>query len=109
MSARSCHSVTGIKRSKVTVLGQSAGALSASHHYLNENFTTVARAAVRIRLPHYIRSASSHGGITRRSSNLELVLQLPSLMVTVQLLLGPSSQTTRDLAPRPRQITRSLA
>ncbi|KAF8505638.1 extracellular triacylglycerol lipase precursor [Russula emetica] len=31
---------------KVTVLGQSAGALSASHHYLNEKFSTVARAAI---------------------------------------------------------------
>ncbi|KAI0251263.1 esterase 1 [Lactifluus subvellereus] len=32
--------------SKVTVFGQSAGALSTSYHYLNENFTTVARAAI---------------------------------------------------------------
>ncbi|KAI9466877.1 esterase 1 [Lactarius psammicola] len=31
---------------KVTLFGESAGALSASHHYLNENFTTVARAAI---------------------------------------------------------------
>ncbi|KAI0307297.1 esterase 1 [Multifurca ochricompacta] len=31
---------------KVTVFGQSAGALSASYHYLNENFSTVARAAI---------------------------------------------------------------
>ncbi|KAI0284358.1 Alpha/Beta hydrolase protein [Russula aff. rugulosa BPL654] len=31
---------------KVTVFGESAGALSASHHYLNENFSTVARAAI---------------------------------------------------------------
>ncbi|KAH9077320.1 esterase 1 [Lactarius deliciosus] len=30
---------------KVTLFGESAGALSASHHYLNENFTAVARAA----------------------------------------------------------------
>jgi hypothetical protein len=109
LSARFSYPVTGFKRRKVTVFGESAGALSASHHYLNENFSTVARAAVRPRLPHYARSASSHGGTTRRFSNLELVLPLPSLMVTAQLLLGCSSQTTRDLAPRPRQITRSLA
>jgi hypothetical protein len=32
---------------KVTVFGESAGALSTSYHYLNENFTAVARAAVR--------------------------------------------------------------
>ncbi|KAH9045548.1 esterase 1 [Lactarius pseudohatsudake] len=31
---------------KVTLFGESAGALSASHHYLNENFTAVARAAI---------------------------------------------------------------
>ncbi|KAI9448172.1 esterase 1 [Lactarius indigo] len=31
---------------KVTLFGESAGALSASHHYLNENFITVARAAI---------------------------------------------------------------
>ncbi|KAH9999287.1 Alpha/Beta hydrolase protein [Russula vinacea] len=31
---------------KVTVYGQSAGALSAFYHYLNENFSTVARAAI---------------------------------------------------------------
>ncbi|KAI0284362.1 extracellular triacylglycerol lipase precursor [Russula aff. rugulosa BPL654] len=31
---------------KVTVFGESAGALSASFHYLNENFSTVARAAI---------------------------------------------------------------
>lgn len=97
------------KRSKVTLFGQSAGALSASHHYLNENFSTVARAAVRIHLPHYGRSASSHGGTTRRFFNLERVLLFPSLMVTAQLLLGCSSRTTRGLAPRPRQITPSLA
>lgn len=81
--------------------------MSASHHYLNENFSTVARAAVRTRLLHYPRLISCRA--TRRFSNLELVLPFPSLMVTVQLLLGCSSQTTRDLAPRPRQITRSLA
>jgi hypothetical protein len=32
---------------KVTVSGESAGALSASYHYLNEDFATLARAAVR--------------------------------------------------------------
>ncbi|KAI9512213.1 extracellular triacylglycerol lipase precursor [Russula earlei] len=31
---------------KVTVFGESAGALSVSYHYLNENFCTVARAAI---------------------------------------------------------------
>ncbi|KAI0269120.1 extracellular triacylglycerol lipase precursor [Gloeopeniophorella convolvens] len=31
---------------KVTVFGQSAGALSAAFHYLNENFSSVARAAI---------------------------------------------------------------
>ncbi|KAI0004879.1 Alpha/Beta hydrolase protein [Russula compacta] len=31
---------------KVTVFGESAGALSASYHYLNDNFSTVARAAI---------------------------------------------------------------
>ncbi|KAH9062838.1 esterase 1 [Lactarius vividus] len=31
---------------KVTLFGESAGALSASHHYLNENFSAVARAAI---------------------------------------------------------------
>ncbi|KAH9179846.1 esterase 1 [Lactarius sanguifluus] len=30
----------------VTLFGESAGALSASYHYLNENFTAVARAAI---------------------------------------------------------------
>ncbi|KAH9006961.1 esterase 1 [Lactarius hatsudake] len=30
----------------VTLFGESAGAVSASHHYLNENFTAVARAAI---------------------------------------------------------------
>ena len=109
MSVRSCYPVTRFKPSKVTVFGQSAGALSASHHYLNENFSAVARAAVRTRLPHYARSASLRGGTSRRFSNLELVPPLPSLTVTVQLPLGSSSQTTRDLVPRPRQTTRSLA
>ncbi|KAI0303270.1 esterase 1 [Russula brevipes] len=31
---------------KVTIFGESAGALSASYHHLNENFSTVARAAI---------------------------------------------------------------
>jgi carboxylesterase type B len=39
------------KRQKVTVFGESAGALSASYHYLNEDFPTVARAAVCACLP----------------------------------------------------------
>ena len=83
--------------------------MSASHHYLNENFTTVARAAVRTRLPHYARNTSSHDGTTRRFSNLVLDLPLPYLMATVQLPLGISSQTTRDLVPRPHQMTCFLA
>ncbi|KAH9977929.1 Alpha/Beta hydrolase protein [Lactifluus volemus] len=32
--------------SKVTVFGQSAGAVSTTYHYVNENFTNVARAAI---------------------------------------------------------------
>jgi acetylcholinesterase len=32
---------------KVTLFGESAGASSAAYHYLNEDFTAVARAAVR--------------------------------------------------------------
>ena len=48
--------ITGITdHGQVTVFGESAGALSASYHYLNENFSTVARAAVRACHSHGFR------------------------------------------------------
>jgi carboxylesterase type B len=82
--------VTGItsNEKKVTVFGESAGAISASYHYLNEDFSTVARAAVRTGLLLHGCCAPSHGGTSRRFFNLERLLPLPTLMATVELLLG---------------------
>ena len=36
--------------------------MSTFYHYLNKDFSTVARAAVRIHLTHYVGSGSSHDG-----------------------------------------------
>lgn len=97
------------EQSKVTVFGESAGALSASYHYLNDNFSTVARAAVRTCLPHHGRSASSHDETCRRSSNLGQPPPFPSSKPIVELPLGCFLQTMCNLVLQPPQITRSLA
>ena len=83
--------------------------MSTFYHYLNKDFSTVARAAVRIHLPRYVGSSSSHDGNISRFSNPERVLHFRSLMVIAELLLGCFLQKIRNLVPRPCQTTRSLA
>lgn len=59
-SLNSSSSIQHLNQRKVTIFGESAGAASASHHYLNEDFTTFARAAVRAFLPPHECHSSSY-------------------------------------------------
>jgi len=57
---------------KVTVFGECAGAISASYHYLNEEFSTVARAAI------------FESGTASTLPNFDAYRQIPSWMLFLQ-------------------------
>jgi hypothetical protein len=84
--------------------------MSVAYHYLNEEFSTVARAAVRARpLTHRLGASYLTIYDPYRSLNLERHPLCQIMMPTATFHLGCSFHKTQDPVLRHRPIIRSLA